>query len=151
MNYYLNNRFNNFANSDHLYEGLQLAVREDYPTSTPNVTTIMRSWEYQGGFPLITISQNATHVTINQERFLYGNDESTNLWYVPINYYTGVNRDTSNTKSLFWLNPVRETTFARSSLPVSWGQYEWAIFNTKQVRFNGFCNFKNLFLMFFKF
>lgn len=138
LNYYLNNRFNNFANSNHLYEGLQLAVNEDYPTSTPNVTSVMRSWEYQAGFPLITVSRNDTHVSISQERFLYGDDESNNLWYVPINYYTGVNRDTSETKPLMWLSPVKETNIVLSSLPLTWGQSEWAIFNTKQVKFNGF-------------
>jgi aminopeptidase N len=140
LNYYLNNRFNNFANSDHLYEGLQLAVSEDYPTSTPNVTAIMRSWEYQGGFPLINVARNETHVTISQERFLYGDDVSNSLWYVPINYYTGTNRDTINTTPLMWLSPVKETSIALNSLPMSWSTNEWAVFNTKQVKFNK--NFK---------
>lgn len=134
LNYYLNNRFNNFANSDHLYEALQWALNEDYPTSTPNVSAIMRSWEYQAGFPLITVTRNDTHVTISQERFLYGDDESSSLWYVPLNYYTGINKDTSNTRPLMWMNPMKEMSIARNSLPLSWSESEWAIFNTKQVR-----------------
>lgn len=149
MNYYLNNRFNNFANSDHLYEALQRAVNEDNPTSTPNVTAIMRSWEYQAGFPLITVARNETHVIINQERFLYGSDESENLWHVPINYYTSSSRDTSETTPAFWLAPIESTHIAIGSLPVAWGTNDWVVFNTKQVcySFNFLFIFKKYFLL----
>lgn len=92
----------------------------------------MRSWEYQAGFPLITVTRNDSHVTISQERFLYGSDGSDSVWYVPINYYTASSRDTSETTPSIWLNPVKNTVIAQNSLAVSWGQNEWAIFNTKQ-------------------
>lgn len=134
MNYYLNNRFNNFANSDHLYEGLQRAVDEDYTDVHINVSTVMRSWEYQAGFPLITVTRNETHVTMSQERFLYGSDVSSNLWNVPINYYTKGNSDSSATVASLWLSTA-SATIPQGSLVKSWSFNDWVIFNTKQVNF----------------
>lgn len=137
LNYYLNNRYDKYANSDHLYEGLQTAVNEDTPSaSTPvNVGMVMRSWETQGGFPLISVSRNASHVTISQERFLYNNEGSQNIWHVPINYYTASTPDSSKTTPDMWINArTRSFSLNVGELDKIKQEDDWIILNTQQVR-----------------
>lgn len=135
MNYYLTNRINNFASSDDLYEALQRAVNEDYPASTPNVAEIMKTWEHQGGFPLITVSRNDSRVTISQERFFYGSDVSDSLWHVPISYYTSSTPNASKTTADFWISNSQSTTLTTVVLDKIKDANDWIIFNTQQVRF----------------
>jgi aminopeptidase N len=133
LNYYLINRFNKFANSDHLYEGLQRAVNEDSPSSPVNVGMVMRSWELQSGFPLISVSRNASHVTINQERFFYIDYESQNLWHVPISYYTASTPDFTKTTPDLWSN-TRSFSWSIDLFPKIKQEDDWIILNTQQVR-----------------
>jgi aminopeptidase N len=133
LNYYLNNRFNNYSNSDHLYEGLQQAVDEDSPSSPVNVGMVMRSWELQAGFPLITVSRNASHVVLTQERFLYDNSGSDNIWHVPINYYTASTPDSTKTTPDLWLN-ARSLSSPIEVFPKIKQNNDWIIFNTQQVK-----------------
>lgn len=135
LNYYLTNRINNFASSDDLYEALQRAVNEDYPASTPNVAEIMKTWEHQGGFPLITVSRNDSRVTISQERFFYGSDVSDSLWHVPISYYTSSTPNASKTTADFWISNSQSTTLTTVVLDKIKDANDWIIFNTQQVRF----------------
>lgn len=133
LNYYLTNRANKFASSDDLYEALQLAVNEDYPASSPNVAEMMKTWENQGGFPLITVSRNDSQVTISQERFFYGSDVSDSLWHVPISYYTSSSPNTSKTTADFWISNSQTTTLTTDVLEKIKDANDWIIFNTQQV------------------
>lgn len=135
MNYYLNDRINNFANSDHLYEALQRAVNEDFFATSATIQEIMRTWEYQAGFPLITVKREGSNFTISQKRFLYTDTSNTNLWHVPITYYTASTPDSSNTKAEFWLLPTPNTVLeAPNSLYKVKAENDWIILNTQQVR-----------------
>jgi aminopeptidase N len=132
LNYYLHNRYNNYSNSDHLYEGLQQAVNEDSPSSPVNVGMVMQSWEHQAGFPLISVSRNASHVTISQDRFFYANYGSENLWHVPINYYTASTPDSTKTTPDVWLN-ARSFSWNNGELSKIERNDDWIIVNTQQV------------------
>lgn len=135
LNYYLTDRYNNYATSEHLYAGIQKAVYEASPSSFLNVSTIMRSWEHQAGFPLIYVTRNATHVTISQERFFYSSEDvSESLWHVPLSYYTASTPDSSETFANTWIDARESVTFLVTALPKIRAENDWIIFNTQQVR-----------------
>jgi aminopeptidase N len=134
LSYYLNDRFNNYATSEHLYQGLQRAVNESSPGSFINVANMMGSWEHQAGFPLIYVTRNTSHVTISQERFFYSEENtSENLWYVPLSYYTASTPDSSQTFANTWIDRRASVTFNVPALPKIRQEDDWIIFNTQQV------------------
>jgi puromycin-sensitive aminopeptidase len=50
------------------------------------VRAIMDSWIFQGGHPLVSVTQSGGRVTLSQQRFRYldGSDRSAALWQVPV-------------------------------------------------------------------
>jgi len=45
----------------------------------------MDSWIYQGGYPLVSVSADGSHLTLSQQRFLYAGGAGDERWQVPIN------------------------------------------------------------------
>jgi aminopeptidase N len=131
-NYLLTKQYD-AATSDDLYSGLQQAVNEDYPTSPPNVATIMRTWENQAGYPVITVSRNGDQLTLTQERFFYTNaSSSSNVWWVPINYVVGSNPDFSQTKPDAWMPGQKSVTLQSSTAPKPWTNDDWVVVNIQE-------------------
>lgn len=128
---FLNARSFNFYNPAHLYEGLQAAVDEDGPIETPEIAAVMATWELQSGFPLISVSRDGDEVSFRQERFFYGDDDSENLWWVPINYVVGSNPDFESTTPDFWLGG-RSLSISSDSAPKPWTGDDWIIANIQQ-------------------
>lgn len=129
--YFLNERAYNYYNADHLYEGLQRAVNEDFPMVTPDVTTIMRTWEFQAGFPVITVERFENGISFNQERFHYGNETSESIWEVPINYASASSPSFAVTSPDFWLSS-RNMRVPLGSAPKPWTVNDWIVVNIQQ-------------------
>lgn len=132
-NYLVEMRFKS-ASSDDLYAGLQVAVNEDFPLeSRPNVATIMRSWETQAGYPVITVKRNGNQLAFEQQRFFYSAQAGdTSLWHVPINYVVGSNADFSQTTPDFWIPAVPTFTIESSTQAKPWTQNDWIVVNIKE-------------------
>lgn len=132
LNYYLNARANDYGTPDHLHEGIQRAVTEDF-TSAPTVADIMNSWENQGGFPFVTVTRTETELKFEQNRFLYtGRDSVTALWSVPINYVVGSNPDFTNTLPDLWMSTQTQTILSSSSSK-PFTANDWIIANIQQT------------------
>lgn len=134
---YLNARRLNYGTPDYLYAGLQTAVDEDNPTTTnrPNVATVMKSWETQSGFPYITVTRNGNQLTFEQNRFLYTNRTSPNLWWVPLNYVVGSNANFTVTKPDLWLEGVTEVSIQSATAPKAFTANDWIVVNIQQSSF----------------
>lgn len=133
LRYYLTQRSFNYGTPDHLYEGLQESVNEDSPPGTViNVATIMKSWELQSGFPYITVSRTGNQLTFTQNRFLYSDRTSTNLWWVPINYVVGSNPDFTVTTPDLWLQGVATTTIQSTSAAKPFTVDDWIVVNIQE-------------------
>lgn len=130
-NYLTANQYQS-ASSDDLYTGLQLAVNEDVLTNPPNVATIMRSWENQAGYPVITVSRNGNQLTLTQDRFFYTEDTSSSLWWVPINYVVGSNPDFSDTKPDLWMAGEKTVSISSVTAPKPWTNNDWIVVNIQE-------------------
>lgn len=131
LRYYLNTNQYQSANSDDLYASLQVAVNEDYPANPPSVSTIMKTWENQAGYPVITVSRNGDQLTLTQERFFYSEGTSESLWWVPINYVVGSNPDFSDTKPDLWI-PGSKTQTVTNGSQKTWTNDDWIIVNIQE-------------------
>ena len=132
LNKYLTARGYSNALPDHLYQGLQQAVDEDNASNRPNVATVMSSWETQSGFPYVTVSRNGNQLTFEQNRFMYANRNSSNVWWIPLNYVVGSNPNFVNTKPDFWLEGVRSTTIQSATAPKPFTANDWIVVNIQQ-------------------
>jgi aminopeptidase N len=133
LNRYLAARGYNFATPDDLYAGLQEAVDEDnLVMNRPNVAAIMKTWETQSGFPYVTVTRNGNSLTFEQNRFMYANRTSTNLWWIPINYVVGSNANFESSKPDFWLQGVKSLTLQASELPKEFAANDWIVVNIQQ-------------------
>jgi aminopeptidase N len=119
------------ATSTDLYNGLQQAVNQDYPTNPPNVATIMSTWENQAGYPVITVSRSGNQLTLTQERFFYTEQTSSSLWWVPINYVVKSNPDFTNTRPDLWM-PGQKTVMIESNAQKPWTASDWVIVNIQE-------------------
>lgn len=128
LKYYLDTNKYQSADSDALYASLQIAVNEDYATSPPDVSTIMKTWENQPGYPVITVSRSGDQLTLTQERFYYTEDTSTDLWWVPINYVAGSHPSFADTSPDLWMPAVKSLTITNSTRK-PWSNDDWIIVN----------------------
>lgn len=133
LRYFLEQKKFQAAISDDLYNGIQQALNEDFPSSDLNIDTVFRSWENQPGFPLITVSKSGNQVTMTQERFFYNNDVSTSLWWIPINYVVGSNPNFTESQPDFWIRGQKTVTLSSNSAPKSWSDNDWIIVNIQQT------------------
>lgn len=132
-NYLVTRQFN-FSTPDHLYEGLQVAVDEDFSTDLPNVATVMKSWEEQSGFPLVTVSRIGDQLSFTQNCFSYAEGTSASLWWIPINYVVGLSPDFSDTKATMWLPGTASTTVQSGiNAPKPFTVDDWIIVNPQQT------------------
>lgn len=132
---YLAARGYDYATPDHLHENLQLVVDEQILTNRPDVALTMQTWETQSGFPYVTVTRNGISLKFEQNRFMYANRTSSNLWWIPINYVVGSNADFSMTQYDFWIPGTRATTIQGNSAPKLFTSNEWIIVNIQQTGF----------------
>lgn len=125
---YLNTMKYKSASSANLYTALQEAINEDNVDSQLNIETIMKTWETQPGYPLITVKRNGNELTFEQERFFYSEQPNDNsLWWVPINYVVGSTPDFTNAAPNFWLPAVPTFTINKPTQ-----DNEWIVVNVQE-------------------
>lgn len=126
LNYHINNRAFENTTPEDLHASLQRAVNED-SLAPPTVDNYMRSWETQSGFPYVTVTKNGSYLEFEQNRFLYTNRSSENVWFIPMTFATGSNPNFNNTIANFWL-------YGRNRIMASAvAENEWIIFNVQQT------------------
>ena len=65
------------ADSHHLWESFEKA-------SNQPISTMMRSWIEQPGFPIVEAKRNGNQLKLTQQRFTYLPNESTQKWVIPV-------------------------------------------------------------------
>lgn len=121
LRYYLQTSAHQSVGSDELYAGIQEAIDEDFPEEFRlDFATIMRTWEFQSGYPVITVRRTGNQLIFEQERFFYTDDMSENLWWIPINYVIGSNPDFSRTLPEFWMGAVPSVNVTISESITNW-------------------------------
>lgn len=91
------------ATSDDLYEGIQSAVDDDVRSENLNISTAMRSWEIQAGYPVLLVSRYGNQLKFEQESFSIINETSEKLWWIPVNYALESSGNFSSVKPDFWI------------------------------------------------
>lgn len=92
---------------------------------------MMRTWELQSGFPVLTVTRDGDLLRFTQERFMYDkNLNSTNLWWIPLNYVTAADADFSRTTPNYWMPNVRNM-IALIEVPLNF----WVLFNIKRTSY----------------
>lgn len=129
---YLDTMQQQAATPEDLYAALQRAVDEDHPINPPNVATIMRTWEQQPGYPVITLTRDGDQLTFTQERFFYSNVTSDALWWVPITYITETDPDFTKTQPDFWIEGEQTVVVPSAAAPKQWGEDDWIIVNVQE-------------------
>lgn len=74
------------------------------------VSDVLSTWDSIPGYPVVTVERNydTGDVKFNQSRFLLKSsvENSSMVWYIPINYAIGGNSDFSNLSTNLWLTDV---------------------------------------------
>lgn len=130
---YLAARGYDYGTPEHLYENLQLAV--DEAANQIDVALAMQTWERQSGFPYVTVKRNGLILTLEQNRFMYTDRNSSNLWWIPINYVVGSNPNFQNTEPDFWFPGTRFMTIQANYAPKTFTANDWLIVNIQQTGF----------------
>lgn len=133
LSIYLFNLSFDFATPEDLADAITLAAFSNNVMNLPNIHDVLESWESQSGFPYITVSRSGSQMTFDQDRFMYSNRNSTNLWHVPINYVVGSNPDFSSTLPDFWMSAVRRKTIESATAPKSFTASDWIVVNVQQT------------------
>ncbi|XP_017077388.1 aminopeptidase N [Drosophila eugracilis] len=125
--YYLGN-----VSQGDLWQSFQeVALQKGIISDKLNLSSVMDSWTLQGGYPLVTLIRDyqTGRITINQNRFLKGNDMVINssCWWVPLTFVRQNLPDFNRTSPQFWLEcPSITKVIELSDLPTS---DEWIILN----------------------
>lgn len=128
LRYYLEITAHQSVGSDELYAGIQDAINEDFPEAERlNFTTIMRTWEFQSGYPVITVGRIGSQLTFRQERFFYTDNVSENLWWIPINYVVGSNANFSSTRPNFWMRAEPLVNITNPDI------FSWIVVNVQET------------------
>lgn len=123
-----------YATSDHLYKNIQNAVDEFKPSSDFDVALAMKTWEKQPGFPYVTVKRTGNSLQFVQDRFMYELRNSSNIWWLPLNYVVESNPDFQDTKPDLWIFS-RSTTVIANSAPKKFSANDWIIVNIQQTSF----------------
>lgn len=133
LNSYLTEMRGRAAVPEDLYRHLQIAYSEDFPTSSMDIPTFMRTWELQAGYPLINVIRDGNQITFSQTRYMRDNavDASNPLWTIPMSYAVRTSPDSSSTIPDFWMTE-RTQVLQSASAPKPWTNDDWILFNIQQ-------------------
>ncbi|XP_029165352.1 aminopeptidase N-like [Nylanderia fulva] len=103
------------ATPDDLWKALQDALNEsDVLHNDFKIKEVMDTWFKQAAYPVVTIDRNydtgEIKVTQKSVKFSSLNDTETNdAWWIPLNYITQSNPNSSSTLATHWLKPQDES------------------------------------------
>lgn len=127
LRYYLQASANQSVGSEELYAGIQESINEDFaPAYRLNFTTIMRTWEFQAGYPVVNVGRIGNQLTFRQQRFFYTDDVSESVWWVPINYVVGSNPNFTSTLPNFWMRGVASVNVTNLYY------FDWIVVNVQE-------------------
>jgi aminopeptidase N len=133
MSYYMTNRRFTSAVSTDLYEEVQTVLNLEQPENNINVTQIMRSWELQSGFPYVHVMRQGNNLVFEQNRFMYSNRNSNNLWWIPISYRVIGNAETDHsTTADFWIPGTKQATLDGSTASRRFTSSDMVLINYQQ-------------------
>lgn len=129
LRYYLNEKNMSAVSSADLHTALQTAYDEEF--SDPlDISKVMFSWEDQAGCPLVNVKRTGNQLTLTQERFFYEETESSNLWWIPINFVTeSTSSSFDKVDADYWIPGERQLSI---SLNQEIANDEWIIVNKQQ-------------------
>ncbi|XP_029164141.1 LOW QUALITY PROTEIN: aminopeptidase N-like [Nylanderia fulva] len=104
------------ATPDDLWKALQDALDEsDVLHDNLKIKEVMDTWIKQAAYPVVTVVRNydTGEINVTQKRviqFSSLNDiETTGAWWIPLNYITQSNPNSSSTLATHWLKPQNES------------------------------------------
>ncbi|KMQ96378.1 aminopeptidase n [Lasius niger] len=104
------------ATPDDLWKALQDALDEsDVPHDDFKVKEVMDTWFKQAAYPVVTINRDydTGEIKATQQKrvqFSESNDsEGNDAWWIPLNYMTQSNPNSSSTLATHWLKPQNES------------------------------------------
>lgn len=133
LHFYRNETLEKVASSDDLYESFQKAVDEDYAGNPLSIATIMKTWESQESFPVVTVSQFGGQLKLQQSQFMPTEKVSNNLWWIPISYTLGSSYNFSDTTTDIWIPGVKEVTIESEVIAKPFS--DWVVVNIQQTGF----------------
>lgn len=127
--------FSKFSSADErdLFQSLQEEVNQCEGNIFQGESTVDRafiSWSQQEGIPIISITRNyeSGDITIRQKF-----KNSSELWYIPLNFATASNPDFLQTKADFVMPPVRQVTINLSDLNITLKNEDWLLVNKQRT------------------
>ncbi|KAL7288625.1 hypothetical protein TKK_0017359 [Trichogramma kaykai] len=130
---YLNERKYANASPDDLWEAIEKSLIKHKAQKLPvNVSSIMKTWTEQSGFPYISVVIKQDTITLEQNRFLLQDQNEVSddfKWWVPITVASSCWNNVTemqSTKPVFWLSEKK------NSVKNTFGN-EWIIFNVQSV------------------
>jgi aminopeptidase N len=84
VKYYLNAMKFSAATPDDLHRELQKALDEDQPGNEVDVGEVMRTWEDQPGYPVITVNKSGNNFVLTQKKAASGDE----IYSIPLTYAT---------------------------------------------------------------
>lgn len=96
-----------------------------------SIARFLTGWTTQPGYPVVTITRNnATHVTVSQQRFLLQNRQHTDQtrWEIPLTFATSEEPNFASTSARFLLS----STMPSTTIQLNAGK-NWTIFNVQQT------------------
>lgn len=124
LRYYLNAMNFSAATPDDLHEGLQRAYDEDFPGNKINLGEVMKTWEDQAGYPIVSVNKSGDNFVLTQRRFGGGSE----VFGIPLVYATKSDPDfTNKTVDLWMTKESMEINAAKDD--------DWMILNVQNIGF----------------
>lgn len=122
MHYYLRDNALSTAGADEVHAALQQALDEDLNNSTFDIASIMKTWENQPGFPIVSVERSDGKMILKQERF---HTKTGEIYSIPINYATATNHNFNDTSAFLWMHD--------EILEINIIENDWIIINIQQT------------------
>ena len=130
---YLTDRYQQTAVPEDLYRNMQTAFNSDFPTSTLNIAQLMRTWELQPGYPVISVNRVASNLILAQERYHQNSivDETNSTWTIPVNFATKSQPDYSKTTPDFLM--TTQFMIIPNGTHKTWAANDWVLLNIQET------------------
>ncbi|KAL1431497.1 hypothetical protein MTO96_014142 [Rhipicephalus appendiculatus] len=114
----------------HLYREIHTAQKAMYDRVTVNLTTVMREWTYDPGFPVVFANRSYETNTfyLYQKRFIFGSGPVDNtIWHIPISVVTEDKPDFTATAPKHWFSTRTSQLFGAPS------KNHWLLLNAQET------------------
>lgn len=132
----INYRSHKNADSSDLFE----CFNENWEKNVTTFENLMDEWVNKPGYPVVNVVRKENNYEISQKRFLlYGNENSTTKWWVPLTYFR-LSDINNNTLPELWLKPNN------AYVQVKVEEGDGIIFNTLQTG-ERYCHPLNIYIL----